>query len=66
MNEMYAFGRSLPELRECLSSIEPSTLPDAMAFPSLSFAYVRTADVLRVAGRQAMHRLTRAIMGEIK
>eukprot|EP00439_Symbiodinium_sp_Y106_P052890 s1441_g7.t1 len=34
-----------------------------MAFPSLSFAYVRTADVLRVAGRQAMHRLTRAIMG---
>ena len=37
---------SLSDLKQCLESIDPATMPDALALPSLAFTYVRSGDVL--------------------
>lgn len=37
---------NINEAKQCLSQMDPSTMPDALALPSLHFVYLRTGDCL--------------------
>ena len=38
--------QDLSELRDCLASMDASTMPDALSLPSLAMGYLRSGDLL--------------------